>query len=390
MAGIEQGSLLTVGVEAHQVHACLVESVGPAYRLAGWSTVQNDEFFIVGQQVSRACRQLGERLGRVLWDDDQDTPVYQSQDAVRYPPLQYVSAAATSRPRLRVWLAGLSSTISMAAARQALRSSPIQIVGTTHLEADLDGSDLADELIDGQPDVMVIVGGYDTSTAAIQEPLITLCRVIGLALQRMPPGQHPTIFYAGNHQMAGHVYQLLSKVSDRIQVQVLENIQPTPDLLRQAGIAHAMTHYHWQLCQRMSGFTKLADWITSPAQITSMDWSFAQLVQSWRIYQNLPELHGLYCSKDWWLHVWASQSQGELHLAYVDANTRPNQMHDWPPLGLVSGQPSKSPWNLWAAPSVAWWDHSGMAPVVAPLAQISPQAMIQVLGYDLLERQAIR
>jgi len=198
MAGIEQGSLLTVGVEAHQVHACLVESVGPAYRLAGWSTVQNDEFFIVGQQVSRACRQLGERLGRVLWDDDQDTPVYQSQDAVRYPPLQYVSAAATSRPRLRVWLAGLSSTISMAAARQALRSSPIQIVGTTHLEADLDGSDLADELIDGQPDVMVIVGGYDTSTAAIQEPLITLCRVIGLALQRMPPGQHPTIFYAGN------------------------------------------------------------------------------------------------------------------------------------------------------------------------------------------------
>jgi len=387
MAGLDSETLLAIGLETHQTHACLLEPVGPAYRLAGWTSIPNDEFFMVAQQSKRVCQLLGEQLGRTLWDSAQDSPLYESQDPMRYPPIGQAVAAATTRPRLRIWLVGLSATVSLTATRQILRSSPVQIVGTSHLVANLESSQLADELIDSQPDVIVMVGGYDNATGAIQEPIMTLSKVFSLALRRMPPAQQPAIFYAGNRQMGPYVQQLLSKVSDKSRVQILENVQPLPDQLRQTGIAQALTRHHWQLCQRAPGFARLDQWVASPAQITSMEWSFAQLVQAWRIYQNMSELHGLYCSREWWLHVWASHTENTVHLAYVEPNTRPQQLYDWPPLGLVSGQPTKNPWHLWDEASVAWWDSSGIAPSIAPIGQVSPQAMIQVLSYDLFQRQ---
>jgi hypothetical protein len=53
----------------------------------------------------------------------------------------------------------------------------------------------------------------------------------------------------------------------------------------------------------------------------------------------------------------------------------------WPPLQLVSGE---WPAAFWPQPEIFWLDRSGMAPFVAAVGQMAPQAMLQVLRTDLL------
>ena len=90
------------------------------------------------------CQRLGRRLGRLLWDERAHTPWLDSDDPVRYPPLGQVAVAASPRTPVRVWLAGLSPTQSMAAARMALLGCPALVIGQTAYDADLQLGTLAD------------------------------------------------------------------------------------------------------------------------------------------------------------------------------------------------------------------------------------------------------
>ena len=41
--------------------------------------------------------------------------------------------------------------------------------------------------------------------------------------------------------------------------------------------------------------------------------------------------------------------------------------------------------TLWPRPAVSWWDRSALAPLIAAVGQVAPQAMLQVLRADILE-----
>jgi hypothetical protein len=45
----------------------------------------------------------------------------------------------------------------------------------------------------------------------------------------------------------------------------------------------------------------------SPGHMLSQESSFTQLVRLWMELHELPALHGLYCAPLWWLHVWATR-----------------------------------------------------------------------------------
>ncbi len=96
---------------------------------------------------------------------------------------------------------------------------------------------------------------------------------------------------------------------------------------------------------------------------------------------NQADLYGLYCSGERWLHVWASEAQTEVAIAYSD----PDPIHAfpsaWPALGLVSGT---WPERVALPSSVRWWDRSGLAPVVAALGPVAPASTYQALSQDLL------
>jgi len=377
----ETGSLLALSVEPLVVRACLLESVDGHYRLAGWLSVPRDPTQDVAQQVADTCRRLGMRLGRRLWDERTDAPWLQAEDAIRFPPLSQVAAVASPRLHLRVWLAGLTPSGSRAAQR-ALAACPVQTVGNTCLSIATNSGQLADELLAAQPEALVISGGYDNPDPAAQPALLLLNKLVGQAVARLPRGQRPSLFYAGNRWAAPQAEALLRQDDGPIQVTVLGNVQPMPGQINSAELATALGYYFWQLCERTPGCGRVARWITSPGQMGNLETGFAQVTLAWMVQQRLSTLHSLYRTDAWWLHVWASERPSGIRLHFAPPQTRPPALADWPPLQLVSGE---WPLTLWPPPNVYWHDPIGLAPLVAGIGQVAPLAMMQVLGLDLLK-----
>jgi hypothetical protein len=375
------GSLLALGVTLEETTVCLLENVSGLYRLAGWSTQPRPAGASLTQPTVAACQQLGRQLGRALWDEEANTPFLQSPDALVYPPLEHVSIGISPQPRLRVWLVGLSSE-SLRAAHQALSSAPLHISGMTPLRPGLTSPQIATALADHQPEALVVVGGYDSPDPATHGWLLALCRLVGQALARLAPAERPTVFYAGNRWAAAAALPLLQQGAGPLTMEALGNVLPHPHYPVYTELPVALSQLYWRQCQRTPGVAQLSRWATAPGHVASLESSFAQLVQIWMEYHGLPQLHGLYCTSHWWLHVWAEQAAQGVQLRFVKPATRPQGFADWPPLQLVSG-----PWPVqqWATPTTAWWDRHALAPLITVVGQVAPQAMLQVLEEDILE-----
>lgn len=376
------GTLLALGITVEETTACLLENVSGIYRLAGWQRLPYQRGTSFVQQSAEVCRTLGDQLQRTLWDEVTGQPFWQSSDPVIYPPLEHLAVAVSPRPRLRVWLMGLTAGESLNAARQALQSAPTQLCGTTRLSTTLHSQALATELSDQQPEALVIVGGYDDPDPETHQWIAALCQQLCRAIERLSPGARPTIFYAGNHWAAADVETILRPAEGPLTVHLLRNILPYPGYPQRTELAVALSQLYWRRCQRLPGFASLSRWVTAPGHVANLESSFVKLVQLWMEYQELHQLHGLFTTPQWWLHVWADQAAQGVRLHFGQPGERPPLLRDWPPLQLVSGE---WPTQLWSPPGVAWWDRSGLAPLLTTVGQVAPQAMLQVLEQDLIE-----
>lgn len=374
------GSILALGVEPGAMRACLLEDVAGAYRVAAWHALPCRKEVSLAAIALDLCRQLGERLGRNLIDDAGGGLRVVSDDSVRVPPLQHIAIAASPRPHVRVWLAGLSLTQSMAAAYAALTGSPAHVIGYTVFGADLNTTALTDAFVTTAPDLLIIVGGFDDPDPTTHQALVKLSQLLGQALSRLAPAQRPAVVYAGNRWAAPHVAEAVHS-SGGGGVEAVANVQPAPGAVHKTALARACTFHYWRLSRRTAGFRELSRWMTPPGHITSQESAFAQLVQAWMELHGLPALHGLYCAPAWWLHVWAQRGQAGLNMVYCEPQTRPAALDEWPSLQLVSGE---WPAAFWPQPEIYWLDRSGMTPFVAAVGQVAPQAMLQVLRTDLL------
>lgn len=391
------GTLLTFGVTLDKTTLCLLENISGHYRLAAWESIAREAGIPPSHQCATLCRRLGERLGRILWDEEANQPLINSENPIAYPPIEQVTIGLSPRQRMRVWLVGLTEGGSMAAARRALASAPLQVVGATVLTDQLTSAHLATQLIETHPEALVLVGGYDRPAPAAQQWVLQLGQLLGQALERLSPGQRPAVFYAGNVACAEAMEKSLRESSGSLQFTALPNVLPAPGEVRPAALGVALSAYYWRLCQQMPGINQLNQWVTAPGRILNLEAAFAQMVQVWMTYHRLPVLHGLYSVavpnppgragrgegySTWWLHVWADQAAQGVQLCFVQPGTRPAALANWPPLQVVSGE---WPMELWPPPTVCWWDRSGLAPIVTTVGQVAPTAMVQVLKYDLLE-----
>lgn len=379
--GTDQSSILALGVDLGHVRGCLLENVSGTYRLAAWSHTPRRTAATLDELAGELLTRLGQRLHRTLWHERERMPLVDSDDPIGEPPIGQIAVSASPLSHTRVWLAGLTTTQSMAAAMEALLSSPTHICGQTVYTADLQVSALVDALAHTTPDLVVIVGGYDSADAQIQQPLLELSRLFGQVLARMAPPQRPGVVFAGNRWAAARAVEVFQAAGGGL-MEAVENVQPAPGVLHKAALARAVDFNYWRLCRRTEGFRELARWVTGPGHMTSLETNFAQIVQVWMELHDLPDLHGLYCGPAWWLHVWASRAQPGVAMRYVEPQGRPDALNAWPALQLVSGE---WPALLWPQPDLSWWDRSGMVPIVAAVGQVAPQAMINVLRSDLLE-----
>lgn len=400
------GSLLTFGIALERIALCLLENISGHYRLAAWETLPREAGIPPSHQCATLCQRLGERLGRPLWDETTNAPLLTSADPIQRPPIEHVTIGMSPRPRMRVWLVGLTESGSLAAARRALVSAPLQLIGATALTPQLTSTHLMTELSEAHPEALVLVGGYDTTAPEAQRWMLQLARLVSQALERLSPGQRPAVFYAGNRWCAEAVEAILRRMNGPIQVTTLANVLPAPALAQPAALGVALSGYYWRLCQQMPGIHQLQQWLTAPGRLLNLESAFAQMVQVWMEYQQLPALHGLYCLSspasaplrdkaqpnlnpapraglhDWWLHVWADRAAQGVQLRFVRPGTRPAELADWPPLQVVSGD---WPMELWPPPAHSWWDRQGLAPVITTLGQVAPTAVLQCLEHDILE-----
>lgn len=380
------GTLLTFGITLDQTTLCLLESISGHYRLAAWDSLPREAGVPPSHQCTTLCRRLGEQLGRPLWDGQTNGPLLTSDNSIVQPPIDYVTIGLSPRQRMRIGLVGLTEGGSIAAARRALASVPLQLVGATLLTTQLTSTQLAAQLTETYPEALVLVGGYDLPETAgkpsAQPAMRYLSRLVGQALERLSPGQRPAVFYAGNRWCVMSVEENLRRISGPLQFTALSNVLPAPGIAQPAALSVALSSYYWRLCQQMPGINQLTQWVTPPGRLVNLEAAFAQLVQVWLEYQRLPVLHGLYCTPHWWLHVWADSAAQGVQLRFVKPGTRPDALTQWPPVQLVSGE---WPMELWPPPPLCWWDRRGLAPIVTTIGQVAPTALVQVLQYDLLE-----
>lgn len=380
VSGAGQGTILALGVDVAMVRAAVLENIAGHYRLAAWQSQPFRNDVGVADQCVTLLRPLAEQIGRPLLDRQNSAPWLSDEDPIRRPPLTQVAVTASPRAAVRVWLVGLSLRDSIAAARQVLGSCPAQVVGATPYATDLPVNVMVDTLALAQPDMVVIVGGYDDDVIADRQPLLDLCRCVGSALARTAPAHQPGVVFAGNRWVAQQAVEILQG-SVVGTVDAVENVHPTPTILQRSGLAQAVNNHYARLCRRVDGMREVSRWVTSPGRLLAQEIAFGRLVRTWAELQQAPALHGLYIGPTWWLHVWVQQGQRGAQWRYVAPGKRPEELATWPPLQFVCGQ---WPTELWPFPERFWWDRSGMAPLIAAVGQAAPQAMVQVLETDLL------
>lgn len=375
------GSLLAVGVEQEGVRICLLDQVSGQHRLVGWLGLRNEPGVEAPSLLANACRRLGNRLGRTLWDERRQQPLLESDDALRTPPLEQVAISLLARPPLSVWLAAVTETLGLESLTRVMTNAPVRVVGRTSLTADLQSPALATALRQSEPDVLVVGGGYDDATPAAHGPLEKLCTIVGEAVEQAALPAPPAIFYAGNNFVTAAPI-LLNRTGQSGRVEVLDNIQPTPGQASANQLVRVLTYYDWRLNARLPGFGHLTRWVSSPGQVSSLATNFVQLTQLWMEFQGLSALHGLFCTRDWQLHVLADRVHDGVHIRYTSVQAPLSNELAWPPAQLICGA-----WPGWGdgpAPALFWWDREGLAPIIAALGQVTPLAMAQALANDVL------
>ena len=371
---------LSLAVEPEAIRTCLLEPVAGRQRLIAWITVKRDIHAALNGQIATACTRLGERIERQLWNVERYRPALNLVADSHLPTLDAVTAAVDPRPPMRVWIASVSETVSLSAAKDAVSSIPSSIVGETILDNLLTAEKLAQDLVRSQAEVLVVTGGYDEGKSVAQHGIINLCTILYAALNVMEPAQRPLLIYAGSKPAADLVSELFGDEENGHRVQVVDNVRPAPKVTTLAALVGALQDERWRLARNVSGIAALAHWVSPPAQLTALDWSFSRLVQVWAERHDQNEMHGVYNAPAWRQHVWVRRGHARVRSVFIDPAS-PHPMPDgWPPIQLWSGSqlPSEP-----TPPRLRWLDRSGMAPLIATTGQISPSAMFQVLARDI-------
>ncbi|MGB5052257.1 MAG: hypothetical protein WBO46_25130 [Caldilineaceae bacterium] len=376
-------SILALSADTATAHAALIEPVGGSHRLIGWesASLPPGEAMAIHAALRGVSYRLGARLDRALWDESDDSPLLSSSEPALGLHLGQTVAAVDPLPPLRVWIGGLTSHESLAAAQSSLESTVCQTVAVYRFGMGGGPAQLTADLNDIRPDLAVVVGGYDRAESTAARPVLDMCAELAQALASLPSGQRPAVYFAGNRFAAAAALEMWSHLPGGLSADAVENVAPAPATHRGTSLAVATSRLYWRRCRSTPTVQTISRWITAPSEVRSVSWSFAQAVRLWRQVHNLPSLHGLYCAGPLWIHVCAEEGKDGVRLRFARPFTRPDELTHWPPLRLVSG-----PWpdSLWPRPQTHWWDPTGLTPTVANVGQVDPLVTHQVLAQDLL------
>ncbi len=382
-----RGGILSVGIDDGHVKACLCDRVSGTWRLVNWLAEQippkehtQGETATEGATIVSNLQWVLNTLGQFMGCDLQHAllpaPHALESDSAAYP-LDRVLLTASPSPPLKVWIMTLTP-LWLPQLEAAVHSQPAHVVGVTLLQGDLPAWRLRQELFSGQPDLLLVCGGYEGEPEPRQGrsstvSLLTEC----LALYESPL----QIVFAGQSAFAS---ELLTPIRDagRFDPIAIPNIAPYPEYFRFGPLQEALTALQGAREGQALDRDAAQAWGLEGIGLLSVSESFTRALRVWQGHRH-PDaaLHGVLASAHRRLHVLLPAAAHQpATIWHGGGEETPDQLQDWPPVGLASGLgPASFPRK-----ETPVCEPKGFLPLMAPLFAMDPAAGWSILTEDLL------
>jgi uncharacterized protein (TIGR01319 family) len=219
--------------------------------------------------VREAVRQIEGHVGRELLTQAGTLagPPNAADDGID----AFVAVSSAGTP-LRMVLAGLTGSLSLASAQRAVAGTYALIAKTLAMDEGPTSRDLngrMQALHCARPDIILIAGGTDGGAT---RPVMKLAQLVALYNQMLEPEKRSLTFYAGNSRLKDDIGALFADVG------IVPNVRPAPDL-EDLGPARAEMEaiYQDRNLARVPGFDALRQWAGMPIVPTTR--SFGQLIR---------------------------------------------------------------------------------------------------------------
>ena len=382
-----KGGLLCVGIDDGHVKACLCDQVSRDWRLVSWLAeqtplVDRSKFQSENKReaVSSIVLWVMDTLGQFM-DCDMRHALLPKVQTSESGPVDYqldrVLLTACVGPPLKVWVLTLSP-LWLPMLEEAIHAQSAHVVGVTLLQSDLPAWRLREEMRNAQPHLLLICGGYEgePENKNGESPMISLLTEC-LALYENPL----QIIYAGQSALTQNLRAAFQSTG-KFDPITIPNISPQPEYLRFGPLQEALSDLQDQRDIQEYGKDAALAWGQGEGGPQSVSASFIGGLRVWQGRTQPNEiLHGLLESAGRRLHVLLPANAKEPAMTWHCVGKElPDQLKEWPPVGLVSGM-GPSSFSSGKKPVL---EPKGFLPLIAPLFARDPAAAWSILTQDLL------
>ncbi len=217
---VDAQSVLAIDIGSVQTRALLFDVVDGEYRFIGANraaSTASAPFYDISEGIHQAILHLQDVTGR-LFIEEEKLVLPSRSDGVGVDQLVITFSAG---PQLKMVVLGLLEDVSLKSARRLASSAQVMVTEAIGLNDRRKAEAQIDAIIQAEPDIILIAGGTDQGATRSVAKIVDL---VSVALQLLPEDRRPEIIYAGNHNLAHNVTDLLSKYTE---IQEAPNIRPS-------------------------------------------------------------------------------------------------------------------------------------------------------------------
>lgn len=291
MADVKIDSLLAADCGSVTTTVILVDQVDGKHRLlatARHPSTYGPPWYDITIGVQEAIRQIEKRTDRLLLTPGGRpiTPRTANQQGV-----DAFVAVSSAGPPLKVVLVGLMEQLSLASARRAAAGTYTRVTGVLSLNSEPNTFDLdvpgglqaearLQTIREGQPDVILLVGGTD---GGAERPVLDLARLVAMTLQLFNNATKPAVLYAGNVEARFQVAEILGPITE---LKSIDNVRPELDIDHVVAAREELENMYLQRKMfSLPGVQKLSNW--SQTALVPGSKSFEKLIVYLSRHNNL-------------------------------------------------------------------------------------------------------
>ena len=380
----KRGGILCVGIDDGHVKACLCDQVSGNWRLVTWLAEQTPladratfERTLEGDSVTASVHWTLNTLSQFMGCNLQHALLPRDETRGAEYQLEELLLTASARPPLRVWVMALTP-LWVPRLEEVVHSLSAHVVGVTLLKEDMPAWRLRQELHSGRPDLLLICGGHDGASKmghGIRSAIPLLAECLALYESSLQ------IIYAGQSEF-GPEFQEAVRAAGMFDALLIPNIFPRPEYFRFNPLQDALKDIRGR--REFQGIGKIAGraWGLEAGDVKSVAESFTGGLRVWQgREQPGADLHGILESAGRRLHVLLpADVQKPTKIWHGMGPEPPDQLKDWPPVGLASGLGLSN----FSGVEIPECDPKGFLPLIAPLFARDPAAAWSILTKDLL------